>query len=375
MTHIFKLLFLSLSLFISSNVFAQKHYSVKIQFLPEVNVKEIRVFVKDGKDYKKIDFNTAKNHAIFSGVFYSKYATVQVLYGEDSDFLKFWVSDKAATVTLGLQENSSKVLEIKKQENIYELSNMGEKQLKDFVAKENQDLEDFLAQNKGWNSSDSLTRVMWSKRFKIESKTIDYVKNNGNEYYSLWLFTNQVVNSHTSIDSLIKIFNTTFPEHFKRSFEGKEALKYLNARNIKKGVEAPNLIAKDLKGKTISLDKYRKKYVLLSFWSTTCVPCIAEMPTLVKIKNQYPPQKLDVIAISSDDNMMVLSKAIRKYQMNWTNIADTTGDLFKTYGVQSIPQVYLIDETGKIVYSREEENDNEPELIVLNKVLAEKMSK
>lgn len=375
MTHIFKLLFLSLSLFIVSNAFAQKRYSVNIQFLPEVNVKEIRIFVKNGKDYKKIDFNTAKNQVTLSGLFYSKYATIQVLYGEDSDFLKFWVSEKAATVTLGLQANDSKVLEVKKQQNIYELSNMGEKQLKDFVAKESKDLEDFLAQNKGWNGSDSLTRVMWSKRFKIENKTIDYVKNNGNDYYSLWVFTNQVVHSHTSIDSLIKIFNTTFPEHFKRSFEGREALKYLNARNIKKGVQAPNLISKDLKGKIISLDKYRKKYVLLTFWSTTCVPCIAEMPTLVKIKNQYSPQKLDVIAISSDDNMVVLAKAIRKYQMNWTNIADKTGDLFKTYGVQSIPQVYLIDETGKIVYSREEENDNEPELIVLNKVLAEKLSR
>ncbi|MFY7909732.1 MAG: peroxiredoxin family protein, partial [Emticicia sp.] len=264
---------------------------------------------------------------------------------------------------------------IKKQQNIYELSNMGEKQMKDFVAKESQELESFVTQNKGWNGSDSLARVFWSKKFILENKTIDFVKNNGKQYYSLWLFTNQVVHSHTSIDSLIKMFNTTFPEHFKQSFEGKEALKYLNARNIKKGVQAPNLISKDLKGRTISLDKYRKKYVLLTFWSTTCVPCIAEMPTLVKIKKQYSPQKLDVIAISSDDNMTVLSKAIHKYQMNWTNIADKTGDLFKTYGVQSIPQVYLIDKTGKIVYSREEESDNEPELIVLNKVLAEKLSK
>lgn len=140
-------------------------------------------------------------------------------------------------------------------------------------------------------------------------------------------------------------------------------------------MQAPNLISKDLKGRIISLDKYRKRYVLLTFWSTTCVPCIAEMPTLVKIKKQYSPQKLDIISISSDENLQVLAKAIKKYQMNWTNISDHTGDLFKTYGVQSIPQVYLIDVTGKIVYSREEESDNEPELIALNKVLAEKLPK
>ncbi|MFY7909733.1 MAG: hypothetical protein ACOVO2_09285, partial [Emticicia sp.] len=61
MTHIFKLLFLSLSLFFVSDGFAQKRYSVNIQFLPEVHTKEVRVFVKDGKEDKKIDFNTSKN--------------------------------------------------------------------------------------------------------------------------------------------------------------------------------------------------------------------------------------------------------------------------------------------------------------------------
>src|SRR5690348_3566576 len=50
---------------------------------------------------------------------------------------------------------------------------------------------------------------------------------------------------------------------------------------------APELKAKDVNGKELSLDAYKGKVVLLNFWATWCGPCRAEIPSLIRIQEAY----------------------------------------------------------------------------------------
>ena len=40
--------------------------------------------------------------------------------------------------------------------------------------------------------------------------------------------------------------------------------------------------------------------VLLNIWSTSCIPCIEEFPYIVKLKERYDINKLDVVFLSTD---------------------------------------------------------------------------
>jgi len=59
----------------------------------------------------------------------------------------------------------------------------------------------------------------------------------------------------------------------------------------------------DMKGNTIFLHDFKGKVVVLNLWATWCAPCIAEMPSLVKLQQQYKYKGLVVIALSEDDKL------------------------------------------------------------------------
>jgi len=188
---------------------------------------------------------------------------------------------------------------------------------------------------------------------KIRSRRkLEFVKENGDLYYAFGLFRKEVAFCDTSINTLMNIYHKTFSTNFKKSIEGAEITKILNGRNLKKESQAPTFITKDINGKIISLDDHKKKFVLLTFWASWCGPCVEEMPTIKAMRENYSSDKFEIISVTLDDDFMKFSEANKKYNMNWKHIFGDK-DLVKKYGVIGVPEIYLIDKTGKIIYKRE----------------------
>jgi len=137
------------------------------------------------------------------------------------------------------------------------------------------------------------------------------------------------------------------------------------AMYTKKGFKAPALITKDISHTAINLSHYKGKYVLLTFWASWCVPCLQEMPAIKKIHDSYSTDKLKVISVSIDLDSVAFAKAMVKNKMNWTNILDWKREIFKAYGGDGVPAVFLINKEGIIVYS-----DNEEPFEVLSNLLS-----
>ena len=124
------------------------------------------------------------------------------------------------------------------------------------------------------------------------------------------------------------------------------------------GFRAPTFAAKDLKGKTVKLGK---GYTLLDFWGSWCNPCIALVPHLVEIHQQYPDLNIISIANERDKTTMPkLKKLISEHNMNWTHACEILNDstnMASKYAVSSFPTTFIIDPSGNVVFRGTGSND------------------
>jgi len=119
------------------------------------------------------------------------------------------------------------------------------------------------------------------------------------------------------------------------------------------GTAFPNFTAKDIMGSPLSPATYRGKIVLVDFWATWCVPCRAQVPTLVAIYRKYHDKGFQIIGVSLDKNKQTLLQFMRENGMSWPECFDTDGEkLAEQYGVvdnTGIPFDFLLNADGIII--------------------------
>ena len=106
-----------------------------------------------------------------------------------------------------------------------------------------------------------------------------------------------------------------------------------------------------LDGREVDLAKLTGKVVLVDFWSTTCGPCIAEMPTVKAVYEKLHGRGFEVVAISLDDKETALRRFIKEKELPWPQHFDGKGwenQFAVRYGIFSIPTMWLVDKRGNL---------------------------
>ena len=121
--------------------------------------------------------------------------------------------------------------------------------------------------------------------------------------------------------------------------------------HLQVGQAAPEFAALDIQGREVRLNNLRGKVVLLEFWSTTCGPCLPEIPHLQELKDEFDDDRLVVLGVALNLELPVLESFLEKKNMTWPQICDQQGydgPLARSYNVTGIPRSYVIDTEGRI---------------------------
>ncbi|MFI5381760.1 MAG: TlpA family protein disulfide reductase [Tepidisphaerales bacterium] len=116
---------------------------------------------------------------------------------------------------------------------------------------------------------------------------------------------------------------------------------------------APEIDAPAFSGARVKLSNYRGKYVLLDYWATWCVPCVAGMKHLEELHDTYgKSDRLVIIGLSEDTQFDVPAAFLKARKLPWpqAHVGLASGSsACEDYGIRGIPSLWLISPDGKIV--------------------------
>lgn len=118
------------------------------------------------------------------------------------------------------------------------------------------------------------------------------------------------------------------------------------------GEQARDFTYLDLKGKEVSLsDFYEKKVVFINIWATWCPSCKKELPTVQKMYEKFKGDDFEVLAVSIDaTGKKAVVPFMKKYGLTFPALLDTTGSIQLLYGTTGVPESFIIDKKGFVVY-------------------------
>ncbi len=105
----------------------------------------------------------------------------------------------------------------------------------------------------------------------------------------------------------------------------------------------------DENGQTVNLGKLNEKPVFLNFWATWCPPCIAEMPGIQELYEQYK-DKVNFVFVTNERPETVKKFAVKH---NYTDLPFYfTGTVPSDFASNSIPATFIISKKGKVVLTK-----------------------
>ena len=122
-------------------------------------------------------------------------------------------------------------------------------------------------------------------------------------------------------------------------------LPYLHVYEVEIGDQAPEF---ELSG-GVSLTDYNGKLVLLNFWATWCPPCVAEVPSLNNLYEQFRDEGFVVLAISVDEEEDAYKRFLERFGVTFPTVRDPERKVSLRYGTMKYPESYLINRQGIVI--------------------------
>jgi len=125
----------------------------------------------------------------------------------------------------------------------------------------------------------------------------------------------------------------------------------VNSRGL---IKAPMVDFVVIGEKKINMAALRGHTVLLTFWATTCVTCIQEIPHLIDTYKKFNDKGLEVIAVAMPyDPPAQVWQMVQERKLLYKVAVDVDGSVSGAFKPNGTPSTFIISPTGDVVYAKE----------------------
>lgn len=127
-----------------------------------------------------------------------------------------------------------------------------------------------------------------------------------------------------------------------------------------------------LDGSKSSTTAQRGKVLLVNFWATSCVACVAEMPRIVSTHQKFNARGYETVAVAMDyDQPARVARFAQSHVLPFDVAFDESGEVARAFGdVELTPTTVLIDKQGRVV----KRYLGAPDFAALDKLIGELLS-
>ena len=199
-------------------------------------------------------------------------------------------------------------------------------------------------------------RLEINDKIQETSKMLDIVQ----EYFKNETIKNEISKEIIRIQTSNLSINDTLFERFKTICTDDLYIEEIenNFQNLKpllKGNQAPYFEFISTNGEKVNLEDFKGNYLLIDVWSTTCAPCIREIPYIERLKQEFKEKNIEFIAACvSGESAWKTTLAKHKLTKGQYRVENGWNSTFRNDYLKSsgLPIYILIDPKGYIIDAR-----------------------
>jgi len=115
------------------------------------------------------------------------------------------------------------------------------------------------------------------------------------------------------------------------------------------GKPAPRFKTTTLAGEDFDSNSLTDKVVVLDFWATWCIPCLAALPILQEVTDQFADKDVVFLALNTGEEREKIEVFLKEEKLNLKNVLlDPEGKVADGFAADAIPQTIVIGRSGAI---------------------------
>ena len=128
------------------------------------------------------------------------------------------------------------------------------------------------------------------------------------------------------------------------------------------GQPAPDFALHATMGDNVRLSEHRGDVIVLSFWSSRCNPCRAQLAALDRSLATYRSAGLTIYGVGVDDDQDKSLEFARSVHVSFPLLLDPEKTAGRSYQVDNLPMTVLIDRNGTVRHTLRDYNGVSAEL-------------